>query len=445
MKVTPPDYKERRGQSVLLLWGAAPFWMVVDTQAAKFIDALCAGTKPAEALRKTAGRAVDLALERDAAAIVARLKDAGVIGNRRLPPPKERIESVTVNVTNRCNLRCRFCYNQAQEHGCDEICAEEMIRSLESVRRWTTRGATLALLGGEPLMQKEKTLALAEWGQRRGLKPIVSTNGLLVDERFAGQAAEVGLECQVSLDGSHPATHEAIRGRGAFERTLKGVRTLVEAGAHTVLSMVVHSENVDDLAAYLRLADNLGVREARFIPVKKAGRGVSFEVPNLAEVIRSLADVISREPRLLKLLGRDYVSILAQTCHACSARQSCGAGSQTFLLDADGTIYPCPNLVSTALAAGNVRREPIKQIWFHSPALARVREQTLVTALDEECACCFLRHWCMGGCRGETYENTGRLNARSVTCAQIKPAILEMFWTLTQHPELRRNGEQLFC
>jgi radical SAM protein with 4Fe4S-binding SPASM domain len=145
---------------------------------------------------------------------------------------------------------------------------------------------------------------------------------------------------------------------------------------------------------------------------------------------------VAKRPELQALLGRDYVSILAQTCRSCSPRQSCGTGCQTFLLDADGTVYPCLNLSCPEMAAGNVLVEPFRKIWSLSMVSKQVREQTTLAGRPRTCGKCFARHFCMGGCRGETYANTGRLDAPSVTCAQGRAAIVQTMWTLADNPWL---------
>lgn len=444
MNCLPPNHTERRGDRTLLLWGDIPFWTVVDQPAADFIEALGAGLSPDTALEEASNGRPRLRLHRDAAAVMTTLRRAGVIGGRRHGPPPERIESISVNVTNRCNLACKFCYNSAHVRAGAEISADEMIGALESVRQHTARGAALALLGGEPLLEKEKTLVLARWGRKRRLRPIVSTNGLLVDRDFATAATETGLECQVSIDGACAQSHDEMRGPGTFEQGLEGVRTFVEAGAHTIVSMVFHAANVKEIPDFLRMANELGAQEARFIPIKHIGGGGEYQLPSLVAVIQQVTEALVAQPDLGKLLGRDYVSILAQQCQTCSPRQTCGTGSQTFLLDADGTVYPCINLVGSEMAAGSIAREPLARIWQDSALLRRIREQVRIGVRESSCAQCVVRHWCMGGCRGETYAVTGRLDRPSVACKEHRAAITQMFWTLADHPELLRAGPR-YC
>jgi radical SAM protein with 4Fe4S-binding SPASM domain len=305
-----------------------------------------------------------------------------------------------------------------------------MVAALEGVRRWIAPGALLALLGGEPLLEREKTLALAAWARRRGLSPLLSTNGLLVDRVFAEEAARLGLDCQVSVDGACAQTHEQMRGAGTFAPALEGVRLLVEAGAPTLISMVVHAGNAPEVPDFLRLGRSLGVRAARFIPLKRVGDGRGHAAPDLPALIRQVAHTVAAEPDLAGLLGRDYCSILARTCQACSPRASCGTGSQTFLLDADGTVYPCPNLARPELAVGSITREPLRRIWRTAPIMLETRRRVRSVLAGGACGRCEVHHWCLGGCRGEVYAETGKLEARSVTCEMNRAAILETMWTV---------------
>ncbi|MFW5867498.1 MAG: radical SAM protein [Armatimonadota bacterium] len=440
MTALAPDHRERRGDSVLLVWGDLPWWTVVDCDADRFIARLVEGESPAKALDRLSHRT---GIERDAASVVQALKRAGVIGRKRNRAPKTRIESISVNVTNRCNLNCTFCYNRDHEDHGNELSSDEMIEALEGIRRWTVRGAPLAMLGGEPLMAPERTLALGEWARKRGMTPILSTNGTLVTAEFARRAAEIGIECQVSIDGAKAETHDAVRGEGTFERAVEGVGMFRDAGAHTIISMVFHAENVGEIPDYLRMARELSVDEARFIPVKALAGGGDFRLPDLAEVVRTITDLVSAEPDLGSLLGRDYVSILAQTCRSCALRQGCGTASQTLLLDADGTVYPCINLSQPEMAFGNIREQSLRQIWQGGGRLAEIREAVALES-RERCRECWARYWCMGGCRGETYANTGKLDAPSVTCAQNRTAIIETFWAVSRCPELFREGPQ-YC
>ena len=203
------------------------------------------------------------------------------------------------------------------------------------------------------------------------------------------------------------------------------------------------SSPAPEIPAFLHLAQRLKVNEARFITVKRLGRGDAFTRPNFASLCKQVTELVEDEPELGTLLGRDYVSILAQTCQRCGPRTGCGTGSQTLLLDADGSIYPCPNLALPQFAAGNITTARPADLWQHSAVLSEVREKVQFGE-GHGCGECFLRHWCLGGCRGETYALTGDLSARSPACGANRKAVLEMFWTLSSHPGLLQAGRR-YC
>ena len=290
-------------------------------------------------------------------------------------------------------------------------------------------------MGGEPLLAGDRLLAVARGAGRRWEK-LVSTNGLLVDDPFAHGARDTGLQVQVSVDGAQAASHERIRGKETFARATDAVGRLARAGAHTIISMVAHRDNQGEIGAYLDLALRLGASEARVIPLKRvgAGRDAGLQMPDFRRILLDTVAAVRERPERRRLLGRDYLCLLAQTCAHSYRRTTCGTASQTILLDADGTVYPCQNHCAPELAAGNIREKPFREI-FEGPVLARLRETCHVDRLPT-CAKCPVRYWCMGGCRGEAYSVSGRFDAPSATCEMNRDAILEVLWLLAERPDL---------
>ena len=439
----PPDLVETRAGRTLHVWGDVPHWIVAD---AELTDAL-AVLQHEQPLR-TAAETLSVRSKRparrvfkDLRPILRSLYKAGVLRKngreaKRRPPRPPRLEVVCINLTNRCNLRCIFCFNDASRtQAGDELSADEILRFLKNLRPYLARRPMLALMGGEPLLARDRLLAVARGAGRRWEK-LVSTNGLLVDDAFAHGARDAGLQVQVSVDGARAASHERIRGKETFSRATDAVGRLARAGAHTIMSMVAHRDNQGEIEAYLDLALRLGASEARVIPLKRvgAGRDNGLQMPDFRRLLRDTARAIQDRPERQRLLGRDYLCLLAQTCAHSYRRTTCGTASQTILLDADGTVYPCQNHCTPELAAGNIREKPFREI-FGGPVLARLRETCHVDRLPT-CAKCPVRYWCMGGCRGEAYSVSGRFDAPSATCEMNRDAILEVLWLLAEQPDL---------
>lgn len=143
-------------------------------------------------------------------------------------------EELSFKLTNRCDLRCSHCYQWGEDGYHRSLLAPERgsdlaMSVIEDVLEATRdRSSNVFLWGGEPLVYRawdELVEALA----RHERWTTVCTNGTMLPRRLAsltrlGQRIEVS----ISLDGFE-AEHDAVRGAGAFARTMAGLRAVVEA------------------------------------------------------------------------------------------------------------------------------------------------------------------------------------------------------------------------
>lgn len=179
-----------------------------------------------------------------------------------------------------CNLACTHCFiscsptNHTHEH-----------LDLATVRRHLDEAVGLGVkeyyfTGGEPFLNPEMEAILAA---TLAVGPAtVLTNGLLLDpqrcRRLAALAAasDHSLDLRVSLDGYDAEAHDAIRGAGAFDRALAGVRHLAAAGLEPVLTVTevyAESSTAEGKERFFALLRGLGVARPRLkvLPVFHLG------------------------------------------------------------------------------------------------------------------------------------------------------------------------------
>jgi len=155
--------------------------------------------------------------------------------------PLHHLDTLWVQVAGTlCNLTCTHCFVS-----CGPADGRHRMMSRADVRAVVAEGLALGVkeiyfTGGEPFLHREMedvledTLALAP--------ATVLTNGTLMParrvERLAGLArsARFSLELRVSLDAPEPVAHDAIRGPGAFDRALAGLRALSQAGLAPIVT-----------------------------------------------------------------------------------------------------------------------------------------------------------------------------------------------------------------
>jgi MoaA/NifB/PqqE/SkfB family radical SAM enzyme len=136
---------------------------------------------------------------------------------------------VVWNVTRRCNLKCVHCYSESENREYDgELNKEESLRFLDSLADF--RAPVVLFSGGEPLIRKD-LFELISHARSKGMRAVVSTNGTLITEDVALKLKDAGLSyVGVSLDGLRDR-HDYFRGlKGAFDRSVEGIRACIKAG-----------------------------------------------------------------------------------------------------------------------------------------------------------------------------------------------------------------------
>ena len=97
----------------------------------------------------------------------------------------------------------------------------------------------------------------------------ILSNGTLIDDEMAAFLASTK-RCnyvQVSIDGSMPGSHDAMRGKGSFAKALQGLMTLRRHGVHAAVRVTIHRKNVHDLEGVAKLLlEDLGFPPSGPIP-----------------------------------------------------------------------------------------------------------------------------------------------------------------------------------
>ena len=202
--------------------------------------------------------------------------------------------SLRVSVTDRCNLRCRYC--MPEEHYVwlprqDVLSFEEMAR-LVSV--FTGAGVRrVRLTGGEPLLRSR----VADFVRMLAANPRIedlalTTNGVLLPEH-ALVLRDAGLQrLTVSLDTLQPDRFRSLSRRDLHARVLEGIRLAAAAGFDELKldTVVMRGRNEDEIVDLVRFARDHGA-EVRFIEYMDVGGATAWsadQVVTRAEILDQL-------------------------------------------------------------------------------------------------------------------------------------------------------------
>jgi radical SAM protein with 4Fe4S-binding SPASM domain len=292
--------------------------------------------------------------------------------------------------------------------------------------------ASLVVLGGEPLLDPDRLLALLDdtvelFGQR----PVISTNGTMITEDLAAALASRNVDVQVSVDHHLDVEHDAIRGRGTWKKAIDGARRLVNAGVYTLLCRVYARGDEHHLEPYLDLAMSLNMQEVRLIPLRAVGGGLAerAKLPDQRAVLDELANLLRRRPEFKPLMVRDWFSIAATMLGRGGGRNSCGIGRRVVLVDSDGAVYPCPNHTGPEHRAGHLAERDLAGILREAPVFHDLRERYQISRY-EACPSCPFRGWCAGDCRGEVLALAGDPGGPSPHCKELRTVYTELLWMI---------------
>ncbi len=191
------------------------------------------------------------------------------------PPPQPGVHHrpvVVWNITRQCNLYCAHCYIAAINHTDPlELDTATAFRVADQLAAY--RIPVLLLSGGEPLVRPD-LLEVAHYATTQGVRVGLSTNGTLLDTTMVQRLQEAGVAyIGISLDGPE-AVHDKFRGsRGAFRKTLEGIRNARAAGFRVSLRLTLTRYNHSSLGAMFDLVEQEGIPRVCIYHLAYAGRG----------------------------------------------------------------------------------------------------------------------------------------------------------------------------
>lgn len=178
------------------------------------------------------------------------------------------IHYLRVSVTDRCNLRCKYCM---PAEGVEFIPHDEILRYEEIVRLVRIMAGLgvnrVRLTGGEPLVRKGLPELVESLKAIDGIDYVaLTTNGLLLPEQ-ADSLKRSGLDAvNISIDTLDPQRFAALTGKDALDAALAGLEKALAVGFSTVkVNCVLSPDSTrDDWLGVATLADRYGI-DVRFI------------------------------------------------------------------------------------------------------------------------------------------------------------------------------------
>ncbi|MDR3568829.1 MAG: radical SAM protein [Syntrophobacteraceae bacterium] len=290
-----------------------------------------------------------------------------------------------VEVTNRCNLRCRTC---VQYRGMPEAPGDLSRDEVMWIADQAPGVKSIVLHGiGEPLLNEELPQIIRGL-KDRGLYVLFNSNALLLTPALSQELVSCGLdEFRASLDAAKESTYAAIRGSDKFSRVIENLATLIRMrkessrpNPHVSAWMVGTKDTVDDLPGLILLASRIGIDEVylqRLVyPLDGPGYGAAESDKVISNSRKEVREIIawsaSLSRRVNVRLTASGEAVLPGSLCGNSLEQApwrrCRRPWEVAYITAWGNLLPCcisPFSIREydSLILGNVFEQGLENIW----------------------------------------------------------------------------------
>lgn len=353
-------------------------------------------------------------------------------------------------LTRACQLKCLHCRAEAQyRRDPRELSFGEGKQLIDQI--YEMNNPMLVFTGGDPLM-REDVFDIAKYAVEKGVRvsmtPSATPN---VTKEAIEKAKEVGLSrWAFSIDGPTAEVHDHFRGTaGSFALTMERIKYLHELEIPIQINTVISRYNIDYLDEMAKMVEDLNCVLWSVFFLVPTGRGQESDMISPVEhekVFRWLYELSKRVSFDIKTTAAqhyrrvviqqkmreareqnaeiDYLNALTEQGLTGSidglgrAPKGVNDGNGFVFISHIGDVYPSGLL---PVKAGNVREQPLAEIYRNSPIFQSLRNPDLYKG---KCGVCEFRHVC-GGSRSRAYAMTGDYLESEPFCVYIPKALRE--------------------
>ena len=331
----------------------------------------------------------------------------------------ERRPVVVWNITKQCNLKCIHCYaNSNASKAPDELSFDEGKALIDDLAAFKI--PALLISGGEPTL-REDLFELVEYAVKKGIRPVLSTNGTMIDSNLAKRLKDTGfIYVGISLDGIEK-TNDHFRGvKGAFEKAMNGFRNCLAVNQRVGLRLTLTKQNFLDLDKIFDFLIAEKIPRACFYHLVYSGRGKTDDDLTHEET-RQAIDIICKRTKQAIEQGIDldiltvdnhvdgpyiYLKLLQENPEYAKQVKELlewnGGGTNSTgvgIADIDWAGNVHPDQFWQDKTFGNVRDRKFSEIWQDTSDELMAGLKNRLPLLKGKCQSCRFRKMCGGSLR----------------------------------------------
>lgn len=314
-------------------------------------------------------------------------EDTGREEDRRiLIKDKGPLDSVDLEFSGRCNLRCSHCFAELSQKEMGRDLLDKVFAGIDALEP-----VDLAINGGEPLLNPLLRPAL-EMARARDMRVGIMTNATLAGEDTADMVRDLGVaRVFVSLDFFED-THDSIRGPGNFKKAVRGIKLFVDRKVQVLVTAVVQESTYPRIEEFKKFClEELGASTVRLSAVMPIGSAKT--APELGLSAGKVRELYAKG--LIAAPG-DADGVIARL--AGGKNFYCKAGVSQCFIGADGRVFACHYFQNLGESMGSLADKSLEAIYWDYQN-SRAVPVDLDWSKLERCRACAHFAKCLGGCR----------------------------------------------
>ena len=288
---------------------------------------------------------------------------------------------VAISVTNRCNLRCPYCFASYSAKEKDKLTTDNLLSLVDELCDKGTK--LINITGGEPLLRKDIKVLIDYIVLEKGLRCSLSTNGLLLEEKI--EVLKNITSINVSLDGNKEQ-HNLNRGLQSYEKIVKGIELAVNRKIPVSTCTVLNKTNMNCVEYIVKFSKNMGVHCIFHIPYGRLNDEENHQLKqmNFDETREVLQKIINYKklgyPVYYSNKTHSYIRDWPYKQPSRILKKSdgqnnkgfraipCLAGDLYCFIDACGEVYPC-TVLSGQVKVLNFLEVGFQAAWDYLPQI----------------------------------------------------------------------------
>lgn len=300
-----------------------------------------------------------------------------------------------VDITSRCNFRCKHCYkhlNQASE----DISPEALIYFLRTNDGFL-QTKMITLTGGETLLYPCLEELLDELGK---YKVRLNTNGYYLDKYVPLLTKYPNVDIAVSLDGYDEKSYETIRNSDSFNLITSNILKANQAGLKVHIHAVATTATIGQWKRFIDCGEKLGV-SIMIRPMIYTGEERQKALALGYSQMKAWMDEVHKDGLECYTGGHDV--LIEQSCGLVR-----GHLPGTLVIDQKGNMYPCPFLRYDRFFLGRIESFEEANFLHACTQVTNMLRDALSQVTCVECgyrnrfgdgtclqSCCFSRKYCL--------------------------------------------------